>query len=113
MTGRPLRRLQELAAELRGRLADVREGRRRRIGGPAVRVQWIPAEGQVSSLSSEWVAQPRICAFAALRAGVMWWSRDQTGLATDGVETAGKAASLELPAQDAPGGSEHPPYERR
>jgi hypothetical protein len=32
MTGRPLRRLQELAAELYGRLAEVGERRRRRIG---------------------------------------------------------------------------------
>jgi hypothetical protein len=31
MTGSPLRRLQELAAVLRGRLAPVRERRRRRI----------------------------------------------------------------------------------
>ena len=67
----------------------------------------------MSSPSPERVASPRICAFAALRAGVMWWSGDETSVATDGVEVAEKAASRELPAQDAPGGAEHPPYGRR
>jgi hypothetical protein len=54
MTGGPVRRLQELAAALRGRRCDVRERRRRRICRPPARVQSTQRDGLYSEAMTKW-----------------------------------------------------------